>query len=115
MATEPVPAFSGLIINDADPCLDDAVETAASIIEKNLARVRPGDDATLFTNVQYEKPGRNYRAAVARARGLSTFAWRIIRERHPELAQSRRLHTIVGVTFEPSKELEVIESSQPLR
>ncbi|MBI4434742.1 hypothetical protein HY635_02910, partial [Candidatus Uhrbacteria bacterium] len=104
-----------LIINDADPCLDDAVETAASIIEKNLARARPGDDATLFTNVQYEKPGRNYRAAVARARGLLTFAWRVIRSRRPELAASGRLHTLIGVTFEPSKELEVIESSQPLR
>lgn len=103
-----------LIINDADPCLDDAVATAASIIEKNLARAQPGDDATLFTNVQYEKPGRYYRAAVKRAQGLSEFAWKVIRERRLELAGSGRLHTLIGVTFEPSKELEVIESSQPL-
>jgi hypothetical protein len=104
-----------LIINDADPCLDDAVATAASIIEKNLARAQSGDDAVLFTNVQYEKPGRNYRAAVKRARGLSAFARKVIQQRYPELAGSGRLHTLIGVTFEPSKELEVIESSQALQ
>lgn len=99
-----------LIINDADPCLDVAVATAASIIEKNLARAIPGDDAVLFTSVQYEKPGRSYRAAVARARGLSEFAWKIIAARMPALAASGRLKSLVGVTFEPSKTLEVISA-----
>lgn len=98
-----------IINNDHDPNLDEAVTTAAEIVEANLANAPPGDDATLFTNVTYGHPGKDYRKAVARARGLQTFAQSFIRERRPRLVASGRLRYLVGVTFEPSKELKVIE------
>lgn len=99
-----------IIIHDVDPNLGNAIATALRIIERNLADAPDGDDATLFASVPYTKPGIDYRMAVESARGLLAFAKRCAEERAPTLIASGRLHTIVGVTWDESKRLEVIEA-----
>jgi len=102
-----------LIINTHDPNLDDAVVTQAEIIEENLLRTMRGDDATLFTCMTYSssEEGRSYRQAKATAWGLHHFAREHIRARRPRLWHGGRLHHLVGVVNDETKELEVLEDS----
>lgn len=98
-----------LINNDSDPNLDEAIVTAARIIQGNLKSARPDEEATIFTSVPYAQPGQKQRKAVERALGLQEFAQTHIRKQIPELFTSGRLRYLVGVTFESSKELQVID------
>lgn len=98
-----------LIINDADPNLDESIRVAASLIVKNLAKA-PQDHATLFTNVPYRAPGADYRQAVARTKGLLEFAKKVVSEAYPDLAASGKLHALATVKFEPSKKVEIIQA-----
>lgn len=99
-----------LIINDADPNLDESVRVAGSLIVKNVEHATAGDDvATIFTSIPYREPGTDYRQAVARAKGLKEFAKKILREAYPELMASGRLHSLAAVMWEPNKKIEVVE------
>ncbi len=98
-----------LIINDIDPNLDFAIETAAKIVKGNLKSASKNDVATLFTNIPYRKPGREQREAEMASRELQEFAQDVIKERHPDLWKSGKLMFLIGVTFEPSKKLTVLD------
>lgn len=102
-----------LIQNDIDPNLDDAIVTQAEVVEANLRQAKPGDDATLFACMTFTglRGARPYREARTSAIGLLRFAQGHIRHRLPELAQSGRLHHLVGVVQEETKELEILEDS----
>lgn len=99
-----------LIINDADPNLAESIRVAASLIEKNLSDAPPGDDATICASIPYRQPGIDYRQAVARSNGLRAFAEGIIRETHPALVSSGRIHSMSAVSWEPNKKIEVLET-----
>ena len=97
-----------LIINDADPNLAESIRVAGSLIEKNLRNAPAGDDATIFTNIQYRKSGMDKRQAIARARGLRLFAEKVLHDAYPELMRSGRCHSLSSIMWEPSKEIHII-------
>lgn len=97
-----------LIINDADPNLDESVRVAGSLIEKNLAQA-PEDDATIFACIPYRHPGTDERQAVARAKGLLAFAKKTVQDAYPQLAASARLHGMAAIMWEPSKKIQVVQ------
>lgn len=97
-----------LIINDADPNLAESIRVGASLIQKNLASAPVEDDATIFTCIPYREAGLDYRQAVARAKGLGAFAAEIVKESHPDLFGSGRLHSLSAVMWEPNKRIEIV-------
>jgi hypothetical protein len=97
-----------LIINDADPNLAESVRVAGSLIAKNLSETPAGDDATIFTCIQYSRPGEDQRQAIARAKGLAEFSTQIIKDAYPDLLSSGRLHVMSAIQWEPSKKIEVV-------
>lgn len=98
-----------LIINDFDPALTFAIETAAKIIKRNLNTGLRNSQATLFTNVPYRTVGMEEREAQAASRGLQQFAQNVIRSKHPDLCLSGKLLFLSGVTFACSQKLTVLE------
>ncbi|MBI4142868.1 hypothetical protein HY480_03280 [Candidatus Uhrbacteria bacterium] len=100
-----------VIVNDVDPNLDVPIETAARILERNLVTAVADDDVLLLASVPYSTHGIERALAIERARGLNGFAQLVIRNRNPKLVDTGRLHALVGITFERTKRLEVIESS----
>lgn len=99
-----------LVINDADPNLAESIRVAASLIEKNLKEAPAGDDATIFTNIQFRNPGTDERQATARSKGLNQFAQNVIRESFSDLYASGRVHTLTCVMWEPNKQIKIIKS-----
>lgn len=100
-----------LIVNDADPNLDEAIVTAGKIIERNLREsLRHDEDVTLFTNVPFTEYGIDSRMAELRSRRMQEFAQLHLRARCPNLWRSGRLRFLVGTTFEPTKRLKVLDS-----
>lgn len=98
-----------VIVNDVDPNLDVPIAIAAGIIEQNIADAPAGDDAVVLASVPYSEYGIERDLAIERARGLLRFAQQVIREHKPRLAESGRLHPLVGITFERTKRLEIVE------
>lgn len=98
-----------LIVNDFDPNLKFAIETAARIIKKNLTSSLPTEQATLFTNIPYRTVGMEEREARAASIGLQKFAQSVIRTRHADLWESGKLLYLTGVTYASSQKLTVLE------
>ena len=98
----------GLVINDMDPNLDEAIITAAHILTSNLDR-NPEGDVAIITNIGFMAEGMYQRMAEARARGLMGFALHHLREKNPTLFRSGRLRLITGVTHEPTRKFTVLE------
>lgn len=103
-------ANMALIINDADPNLDESIRIAGTIIQKNLSDAAPDDHATIITNIPYHEPGIDERQARARATGLMEFAKKVIADGIPDLAASGKLHAVASIMWEPSKKIEIIEA-----
>jgi hypothetical protein len=85
-----------LIIGPYSPDLAEPVRKAAGIIDSNMASGRiPDDGFLLLASVPYEEIGVDRARAELKARFLSSFAARVIRQSNPDLGRRMAVRTAI--------------------